>query len=84
MLELQKTLTEKSQTCRTIVDSLVPEPLSKMINQTNKLEKLLECYKSLEKFIGKIEGLMNEIMAIQEEIQEIEISIAGFLNDLKG
>jgi uncharacterized protein (UPF0335 family) len=49
----------------------VPEPLSKMINQTNKLEKLLECYKSLEKFIGKIEGLMNEIMAIQEEIQEI-------------
>lgn len=64
MLETQKNLTEKSQNCKIIVDTMQPELLSKMINQTNKIEKLLECYKSLEKFIGKIEGLMNEIMGI--------------------
>ena len=27
---------------------------------------------------------MNEIMAIQEEIQEIQINVAGYQNELKG
>lgn len=68
MIESQKNLTKKSETCKKIVESMQSEPLNKMINQSNQIEKLLECYKSLEKFISKIEGLMNEIMAIQEEI----------------
>ena len=70
--EHEKNIGNSVDTCRGIVQDFDEQEIAKMVVQTKKLMKLIDCNKGLNKHKMKADLLLKEIQQIQLELEQLQ------------